>query len=269
METRQMLRTVLRWWRGLQRGWRMAVAVVFGTPFLCMLCICMVLVVPTPRQLQADAPTTAAQQVALASAAEQSPPAASEQPAPAVGLEQPSATLVPATPSATIEPTIEPSPTALAPPTGQAVTTANLRSEPRVASETVIGKLCEGDKLEYLSIQQVGTDLWFQVRVVSEASACDPARASVGTIGWAAGSVISEASYNVREYARSAGIQLPTAIPSTAALVPPTPRPTQAPIPAGPRFRVGAVCRDGSHSSATGRGACSHHGGVAYWLYNR
>mgnify|MGYP003647252849 CR=1 FL=1 len=31
--------------------------------------------------------------------------------------------------------------------------------------------------------------------------------------------------------------------------------------------RVGAVCRDGSTSKATGRGACSHHGGVAYWLY--
>ena len=31
--------------------------------------------------------------------------------------------------------------------------------------------------------------------------------------------------------------------------------------------RIGAVCEDGSHSSATGSGACSHHGGVAYWLY--
>ena len=29
--------------------------------------------------------------------------------------------------------------------------------------------------------------------------------------------------------------------------------------------RTGAVCNDGSHSTATGRGACSHHGGVAYW----
>lgn len=29
--------------------------------------------------------------------------------------------------------------------------------------------------------------------------------------------------------------------------------------------RTGAVCKDGTHSSATGRGACSHHGGVAYW----
>lgn len=32
--------------------------------------------------------------------------------------------------------------------------------------------------------------------------------------------------------------------------------------------RVGAICRDGWRSSATGRGACSHHGGVAQWLYN-
>lgn len=31
-------------------------------------------------------------------------------------------------------------------------------------------------------------------------------------------------------------------------------------------IRTGAVCRDGTRSSATGRGACSHHGGVSYWL---
>jgi uncharacterized protein YraI len=31
--------------------------------------------------------------------------------------------------------------------------------------------------------------------------------------------------------------------------------------------RSGARCRDGTYSSATGRGACSWHGGVAEWLY--
>jgi uncharacterized protein YgiM (DUF1202 family) len=31
-------------------------------------------------------------------------------------------------------------------------------------------------------------------------------------------------------------------------------------------YRVGAVCKDGTSSSATGRGACSHHGGVSRWL---
>ena len=31
--------------------------------------------------------------------------------------------------------------------------------------------------------------------------------------------------------------------------------------------RIGATCRDGTTSSATGSGACSHHGGVASWRY--
>jgi hypothetical protein len=33
------------------------------------------------------------------------------------------------------------------------------------------------------------------------------------------------------------------------------------------KHRVGATCRDGWHSGATGRGACSHHGGVSKWIY--
>ena len=33
------------------------------------------------------------------------------------------------------------------------------------------------------------------------------------------------------------------------------------------RVRVGAICCDGTRSYATGRGACSHHGGVCQWLY--
>lgn len=33
------------------------------------------------------------------------------------------------------------------------------------------------------------------------------------------------------------------------------------------KYRVGATCSDGWHSNATGRGACSHHGGVSEWLY--
>lgn len=30
--------------------------------------------------------------------------------------------------------------------------------------------------------------------------------------------------------------------------------------------RVGCVCKDGTRSQSTGRGACSRHGGVEYWL---
>lgn len=32
-------------------------------------------------------------------------------------------------------------------------------------------------------------------------------------------------------------------------------------------YRIGAWCRDGSWSNATGRGACSWHGGVSEWAY--
>ena len=38
----------------------------------------------------------------------------------------------------------------------------------------------------------------------------------------------------------------------------------QAPTSSGTRY--GAICRDGTRSNATGRGACSHHGGVSTWL---
>lgn len=34
------------------------------------------------------------------------------------------------------------------------------------------------------------------------------------------------------------------------------------------RHRIGAVCNDGTTSKATGRGACSHHGGVSCWQYS-
>lgn len=46
------------------------------------------------------------------------------------------------------------------------------------------------------------------------------------------------------------------------------PTTTYAPAPtSNTGVRRGAICRDGWTSSATGRGACSHHGGVSTWLY--
>lgn len=36
----------------------------------------------------------------------------------------------------------------------------------------------------------------------------------------------------------------------------------------GDRHRIGALCSDGWNSSATGSGACSHHGGVSCWKYS-
>lgn len=46
-----------------------------------------------------------------------------------------------------------------------------------------------------------------------------------------------------------------------------TPKPAPQPVQQQATHRVGAICRDGWRSYATGRGACSHHGGVSEWLY--
>jgi hypothetical protein len=36
----------------------------------------------------------------------------------------------------------------------------------------------------------------------------------------------------------------------------------------GDRHRIGAMCNDGTISTATGSGACSHHDGVSCWQYS-
>ena len=36
-------------------------------------------------------------------------------------------------------------------------------------------------------------------------------------------------------------------------------------VPYNYTYRTGAICNDGTSSSATGRGACSRHGGVSSW----
>lgn len=161
-------------------------------------------------------------------------------------------------------PALAPTATPPAPPTGEGTRVANLRREPRIAEETIIGQICPGDTLVYLSAQQVGSEIWYQVRVTDIAQECSPSRVASGTSGWAAASVIAQPSYPIERYATLAGFSLPTAIPATAVPRPAPRQPVAPAIPSG--TRTGAVCRDGSTSSATGRGACSHHGGVAYWL---
>ena len=49
--------------------------------------------------------------------------------------------------------------------------------------------------------------------------------------------------------------------------VAPAPAPSQ-PQPPVSAYRIGAICSDGSSSSATGSGACSHHQGVSCWKYS-
>jgi hypothetical protein len=60
----------------------------------------------------------------------------------------------------------------------------NLRSEPRIAPETVLGQVCPGDTIDILDQQQTGGILWYQIRVTATAQDCHPERVSVDTQGW-------------------------------------------------------------------------------------
>ncbi len=60
-------------------------------------------------------------------------------------------------------------------------------------------------------------------------------------------------------------IDNPTPTATATPIPPPTPQPAPTENPLKGQ-RYGAICADGATSGATGRGACSHHGGVAQWL---
>lgn len=88
-----------------------------------------------------------------------------------------------ATPTAVVETVI-----------GRSVVTngGNMRSEPVVAPETVIGQICTDDQVEILEEQTIADgSLWYRIRVTSVAGACTPQRVSLGSIGWASSTLMT------------------------------------------------------------------------------
>ncbi|MEF3275432.1 MAG: SH3 domain-containing protein [Chloroflexus sp.] len=67
----------------------------------------------------------------------------------------------------------------------QVIRGGNIRSEPRIAPETVIGQVCIGDRVELLEERQIDrNNRWYRLRVTETSTTCDPTRVSVGTQGW-------------------------------------------------------------------------------------
>ncbi|MEI7770023.1 MAG: SH3 domain-containing protein [Chloroflexales bacterium] len=100
-------------------------------------------------------------------------------------------TVVPAT-SAAVVATPNTSPEA---PTGHGSVTngGNLRSQPVVSAETVIGQVCAGDKIDFLEERTLsdGT-LWYRIRLTESTSDCAPQRVTVGSIGWASATLLTK-----------------------------------------------------------------------------
>jgi endonuclease YncB( thermonuclease family) len=124
--------------------------------------------------------------------------------------------------TATVTPTITPTPTETAIPTetptptvtptpivrGYVINGGNMRSEQRIAPDTVIGQVCPGDQLIIL-LQQAG---WTNFELSKPAAECHPDHVAPDTVGWASSSLIERSSFEGREIYPELPPELPPAI---------------------------------------------------------
>ena len=68
----------------------------------------------------------------------------------------------------------------------------NLRSEPRIADETVIGLIWIGDRVTLLEQGEIDGQRWYHVRVDSLATGHSGSSVAQGTIGWASAKLLAE-----------------------------------------------------------------------------
>jgi hypothetical protein len=122
----------------------------------------------------------------------------------------PTSTPLPPTPAPTRTP-MPPTPT-IAPPTSQVMKVGNLRSEPRIAADTVVALICPEDTVALVSRAVIGDAYWYRVRIEATAADCNPKRATVGTEGWVSGVLLGEPSYAFETYADAAHLRLPTPV---------------------------------------------------------
>lgn len=191
------------------------------------------------------------------------------------------ATLIPPTVTPTpLPPTATPLPIVNTTEWGTVKSTgAEVKAEPNTNSATV-GKL-QGFSLVSFQRKTTNESWWERTgggwiardglviyRTEAEASRSLPQTASTGPTP----TYVPPAQVNIN-YGDSvvvsppAGIAAKPPVQAPKGQTTPTPQPPPAAASGGSGTKTGAICNDGSASSATGSGACSHHGGVAYWTY--
>jgi hypothetical protein len=68
----------------------------------------------------------------------------------------------------------------------------NLRSEPRIADETVIGLIWPGDEVAFVEQREVGGQLWFRIQVLQPAPDRGGQGVPAGADGWASATLLSQ-----------------------------------------------------------------------------
>lgn len=77
---------------------------------------------------------------------------------------------------------------------GRSVVTnsGNIRNEPAVLPETVIGQVCTDDQVELLEERVIDDgSLWYRIRLTSVAGSCTEQRVSLGSIGWVSSTLLA------------------------------------------------------------------------------
>lgn len=86
------------------------------------------------------------------------------------------------------------SPTSMPEPgigSGEVVRGGNLRREPRIAPETVIGLIYPGDRITFLERRTIGGQVWFRIRIDQPAANRSGEGVPAGTVGWASALLLS------------------------------------------------------------------------------
>lgn len=75
---------------------------------------------------------------------------------------------------------------------GSVVAGGNLRSQPVLGDNTVIGQICAGDQVDFLE-QNTAADgaLWYRIRITQVAADCSAQRVTLGSLGWASSTLLS------------------------------------------------------------------------------
>ncbi len=98
-------------------------------------------------------------------------------------------------PSPTLLPPPLPSPTPTPEPIigrARVINGGNIRREPQVSADTVIGQVCVDDRVELLREQTLADgSRWYWLRVVETAADCVPQRVPAGTQGWVSAILLS------------------------------------------------------------------------------
>jgi hypothetical protein len=75
---------------------------------------------------------------------------------------------------------------------GSVLVGGNLRSEPIIADETVIGLICPGDRIDFLEERTIAdNNIWYRIRIVETAADCAPQHVTIGSSGWASATLLS------------------------------------------------------------------------------